>query len=263
MIQRSSPAKGLICEHCQEAIFRDIDCIGHHVKELTSQNVNDINFSLNPKNILLVHHRCHNAIHERFGQGIMQRVYIVYCAHLSGKTSYVRASKGHKDIVLDLDELYQAITLLPAYNKPTELASNVFHLRDSILDQIKTITGKWSQAWIIGGYPLQTERQRLVSVLGAELIYVEATEDKCLSRLFNDTDKLPSKRSGRNISTIGSLHFGRTPPRSRCEDNQLGTGQGTSNARNLKISNFYQSPGKNSGIELKTSNFLKRCSKKR
>jgi len=194
MIQRSSPAKGLECEHCHELILRDIDCIGHHIKELTPQNVNDANISLNPKNVLLIHHRCHNAIHERFGQAMMQRVYIVYGAPLSGKTSYVRASKGHKDIVLDLDELYQAITLLPAYDKPTELASNVFQLRDSLIDQIKTRTGKWSQAWIIGGYPLQTERQRLASVLGAELIYVEATKDECLSRLFNDTDKLPFQK---------------------------------------------------------------------
>jgi len=108
--------------------------------------VNDINISLNPKNILLVHHRCHNAIHERFGQAITQRVYIVYGVPLSDKTSYVRAGKGHKDIVLDLDELYQAITLLPAYDKPTELATNIFQVRDSLLNQIKTRTGKWSQA---------------------------------------------------------------------------------------------------------------------
>ena len=194
MIQRSSPIKGLVCEHCHETILRDINCIGHHIKELTPQNVNDINISLNPKNILLVHHHCHNAIHEHFGQAMTQRVYIVYGAPLSGKTSYVRASKGHKDIVLDLDELYQAITLLPAYDKPTELATNVFQLRDSLIDQIKTRTGKWSQAWIIGGYPLQTERQRLAAVLGAELIFVDASEDECLRRLFNDTDKLPFQK---------------------------------------------------------------------
>jgi len=146
MIQRSSPTKGLVCEHCHEAILREIDCIGHHIKELTPQNVNDVNISLNPKNILLIHHRCHNVIHERFGQTMTQRVYIVYGASLSGKTSYVRASKGHKDLVLDLDELYQAITLLPAYDKPTELATNVFQLRDSLIDQIETRTGKWAQA---------------------------------------------------------------------------------------------------------------------
>jgi len=125
---------------------------------------------------------------------LTQRIYIVYGAPLSGKTSFVRSSKGHKDIVLDLDELYQAITLLPAYDKPTELVMNVFRLRDSLLDQIRIRLGKWQNAWIIGGYPLQSERQRLATALGAQLIYVEATEEECLRRLMNDTDKLPFQK---------------------------------------------------------------------
>ena len=89
--------------------------------------MNDGHINLNPKNVLLAHHRCHNAIHERFGQAMMQRVYIVYGASLAGKTSYRRASKGHKDLVLDLDELYQVITLLPVYDIPTEMENYVFN----------------------------------------------------------------------------------------------------------------------------------------
>jgi len=41
MIQRSHPAKGLLCEHCKEVILKDIDCIAHHIKELTPSNVHD------------------------------------------------------------------------------------------------------------------------------------------------------------------------------------------------------------------------------
>ena len=113
MIQRSHPAKGLLCEHCKEVILKDIDCIAHHIKELTPSNVHDAIIALNPGNILLVHHRCHNVLHERFGTASNQKVYIVYGPPLSGKTTHVRASKGRKDIVLDLDELFRAITLLP------------------------------------------------------------------------------------------------------------------------------------------------------
>jgi len=191
MLERTDPIKGLVCEHCGQPILKDIDCIGHHVKEITPQNVNDVMISLNPANIKLVHHRCHNQIHDRFGQWMPQKVFIVYGAPLSGKTSFVRDSKGRRDIVLDMDELYRAITLLPAYDKPTELAINAFGLRDTIIDQIKTRTGKWQQAWIIGGYPLNTERERLAQQLGAEMIYIDVSEQECLSRLFNDTDKLP------------------------------------------------------------------------
>jgi len=174
MLERSIPSKGLVCEICQQSILRDIECIGHHIQELTPQNVNDVQVSLNPKNILLVHHRCHDAIHERFGQTTLQRVYIVYGPPLSGKTSFVRNNKGRKDLVLDLDELYQAITLLPAYDKPSELRMNVFRIRDELLDQMKIRMGKWQNAWIIGGYPLQSERQRIATALGAELISKES-----------------------------------------------------------------------------------------
>lgn len=191
MVERSDPVKGLCCEYCNQPILKDIDCIGHHKKELTVQNVSDVNISLNPENVMLVHRRCHNAIHERFGQWMPQKVFIVYGSPLSGKTTFVRENKGRRDIVLDLDELYRAITLLPEYDKPKELAINVFGLRDSIIDQIRTRTGKWQQAWIIGGYPLQTERERLASQLGAELIYVQASEQECLSRLYSDEQKWP------------------------------------------------------------------------
>ena len=165
MLERTDPVKGLLCEQCGKPILKDIDCIGHHKREITPHNVNDVMISLNPSN--------------------------VYGAPLSGKTTFVRESKGRRDIVLDMDELYKAITLLPAYDKPSELATNVFSLRDTIIDQIKTRTGKWQQAWIIGGYPLNAERDRLAQQLGAELIYIEATEQQCIARLYADTDKLP------------------------------------------------------------------------
>lgn len=235
MLERSSPSKGLVCEICHEPILRDIECIGHHIQELTPQNVNDVQVSLNPKNILLVHHRCHNAIHERFGQSKLQRVYIVYGPPLSGKTSFVRSNKGRKDIVLDLDELYQAITLLPAYDKPTELRMNVFRIRDELLDQMKIRMGKWQNAWIIGGYPLQSERQRLATSLSAELIYVEASEEECLRRLFEDRDKLPFQTEWQKYIHDWFLAFRPDSPPVEMWDDRLGTGQGTSFPRKPKI----------------------------
>ena len=212
MISRSHPNKGLLCQHCGEVILKDIDCIAHHIKELTPVNVHDVNVSLNPNNILLVHHRCHNAIHERFGQPVQHKVYIVYGPPLSGKTTYVRTSKGRKDIVLDLDELYKAITLLPAFDKPTELAQNIFQLRDVLLDQIKTRTGKWSQAWIIGGYPNFVERERLAQQLGAELLFIEATQDECLQRLYQDKDKLHVQKEWQQYIQQWFLRFIPDPP---------------------------------------------------
>jgi predicted kinase len=212
MNERSHPSKGLCCQHCGEIIHKEIDCIAHHIKELTPSNVHDATIALNPRNILLVHHRCHNAIHERFGHTTQRKVYIVYGPPLSGKTTFVRTSKGRKDIVLDLDELYRAITLLPAYDKPSELSQNIFQLRDVLLDQIKTRTGQWSQAWIIGGYPNFVERERLVQQLGAELIYIEATQEECLKRLFEDKDKLHVQHDWQKYIHDWFLRFLPAPP---------------------------------------------------
>jgi predicted kinase len=241
MIQRSHPAKGLLCEHCKEVILKDIDCIAHHIKELTPSNVHDATIALNPGNILLVHHRCHNAIHERYGYTSVQKVYIVYGPPLSGKTTYVRASKGRKDLVLDLDELYRAITLLPPYDKPSELSLNIFQLRDVLLDQIKTRTGKWSQAWIIGGYPNFVERERLAQQLGAEIIFINVPQEECVQRLLQDRDKQYVQQDWLNYIHDWFLKFTPTPPRSEFQETDSGTGEGTSNARRPKKRDFLKS----------------------
>ncbi|HBZ41634.1 MAG TPA: HNH endonuclease [Erysipelotrichaceae bacterium] len=235
MLERSSTSRGLLCEICHEPILRDIECIGHHIQELTPQNVNDVQVSLNPRNILLVHHRCHNALHERFGQTMLQRVYIVYGPPLSGKTSFVRNNKGRKDLVLDLDELYQAITLLPAYDKPTELKMNVFQIRDELLDQMKIRMGKWQNAWIIGGYSFQLERQRLAIAMGAELFFVEATKEECLRRLFEDKDKLPFQTEWHKYIHVWFLAFRPDSLSVEMQDDRLGPEQGTMDARKPRL----------------------------
>jgi hypothetical protein len=106
----------------------------------------------------------------------------VYGSPLSGKTTLVRDMMRYGDIVLDLDELWQAITLQPKYIKPNNVRFNVFKLRDELLDQIKTRYGKWDDAYIIGGYPDKYERERLAKEIGAELIYCESTKEECLER---------------------------------------------------------------------------------
>ena len=64
--ERIDAEGNIICAHCGKPIVRKYDCIGHHVIELTEENYTDANISLNPENIKLVHHRCHNLIHNKF-----------------------------------------------------------------------------------------------------------------------------------------------------------------------------------------------------
>lgn len=179
----------IICAHCGEPIVKKYDCIGHHIEELTLENVNDYTISLNPDNVELIHFKCHNKAHKRFGYGNAHRkpaptqeVYIVYGSPCSGKTTFVRESAGENDIILDIDNIYECITANERYIKPERIRENAFGIRDCILDMIKCRRGKWFTAWVIGGYPLLMERTRLETALGAKSIFIDTDKETCLNR---------------------------------------------------------------------------------
>lgn len=172
----------VICEYCGKPIVKAYDCIGHHKIELTEENVNDYDISLNEGNIQLIHHKCHNEIHERFGYNPVKKIYIVYGPPCAGKREYVEQIAGKDDLILDIDSIYTAISTNKRYTHSSKLSRNVFVIRDCMLDMIKTRTGRWNKAFVIGGYPYANERERLSEVLGAELLYIESTKEECLCK---------------------------------------------------------------------------------
>lgn len=178
----------IVCEYCGKPIIKKYDCIGHHKVALTPQNVNDVNVSLNEDNIALVHHRCHNQMHSKFFNTNDRKVYIIYGPPLSGKTSYVSSVANAGDLILDIDNIWQAISGLERYKKPAALNQNVFAVRDLLLDQIKTRRGKWMHAYVVGGYAFDAERKRLADELGAEEILIDTPQQECLERLTNCND---------------------------------------------------------------------------
>lgn len=175
----------VICEYCCKPIVKKYDCIAHHKIELTEANVNNYDISLNSDNIMLIHHRCHNKIHERFG-GFKQKVFIVYGSPCSGKTTWVNDVAYDDDLILDIDKIWEAICTGNRERKSKRLNANVFGLRDALIDMVKTRTGMWRNAYIIGGYPLASDRERLASMLGAELIFIDEEKDVCLNRAPNE-----------------------------------------------------------------------------
>ncbi|MDD3173594.1 MAG: HNH endonuclease [Herbinix sp.] len=178
-----------ICEICGKIIINSIDCeVDHYPIELTVNNVNDANISLNPLNVRIIDHDCHNKRHNRFGK-ISRQVYIVYGPPMSGKASYVLNNIQRGDLVVDMDKLYSAISFREIYDNPEQLKYNVFILRDLLIDNIKTRYGKWVNAWIIGGYPEKYKREQLADELNAELIYIEMDKEECMKRLEADQDR--------------------------------------------------------------------------
>lgn len=179
----------LLCAHCGKPIVKAYDCIGHHTIPLTEANVNDPAISLNGELIQLVHHKCHNEIHSRFGSESRKRVYLVYGPPNSGKTTWVHENAGVNDLILDMDSIWQMISVNDRYVKPNRLKQNVFAVRDCLLDMIKMRTGKWQNAYIIGGYPMQMERENMERIYGCEPISIFENEDVCLMRSEGKPDE--------------------------------------------------------------------------
>lgn len=184
-LERTGEDGSLICEHCGRPIVKKYDCIAHHKEELTDRNVDDYNIAYNPSNIALIHFRCHNELHKRFGYSGPQHVYIVYGSPCAGKADFVKEIAEHGDLILNIDKLWDAIRAdaCGEYEKPTELKQNVFALRDTLIDMIRVRRGRWNNAYIIGGYPLEGERNRLAEYVGADkIIFIDTAKDVCLLR---------------------------------------------------------------------------------
>lgn len=186
VINERKQKDGLILDEVTgKPILKPYDLIIHHKTELTEANVNDYTISLNPENVMIVSFKTHNELHRRFGYAQYKHVYLIYGAPCAGKQEYVDSVAESSDIVYNIDRLWAAIrsSSCGIYQKPNELKQNVFALRDTIYDNIKTRYGKWNNAYIIGGYPLCGERERLIDSLGIDkAIFINTDKETCLLR---------------------------------------------------------------------------------
>lgn len=176
-------------EYNGEPIFKPYDVIAHHKKEITLSNVNDFSISLNPENIMLVSHKSHNEIHARFGHLANKKIYYVYGAPCSGKSTFVHSVKGNSDLIIDIDLIWQCVTGGEKYEKPDALKSAVFAVRDTLLEKAKTRAGNWERCYIIDGGANKSERQRKIESLGCEPIFIQATRAECMNNLYKDEER--------------------------------------------------------------------------
>lgn len=186
--QRRASDGFVYCEHCGKPMLKMSDIIPHHYKTfLNIDNVNDAAISLNPDNIQLVHFRCHNEIHNRFGAWT-RHIYLVYGSPLSGKSTYVKERAGAHDLIIDIDRIYACITNNPPYIKSNRLYDNMKAVHDSLLDSVKYKRGKWINAFIVQTLPFVGERERLAREYGAELIHIDTDKETCIARLESCPD---------------------------------------------------------------------------
>ena len=177
----------LICERCGKPIVKAYDAIAHHTIPLTEETVNDFSVSLNPELIQLVHHRCHNYIHNNLGYK-RREVYLVYGSPCSGKNTYVDSVMEPGDLLIDIDKIKQALTNRGTHVLVPGLNPIVFGIRDYLYDSVKVQRGRWNNCYIVGGFPLIGERERICRALGAREVYVDTPKDVCLQRLRENPD---------------------------------------------------------------------------
>lgn len=193
--KRINPADGILYdEFNNEPITKAYDIVLHHKQPLTMQNVNDFSVSLNPDNIMIVSQRSHNEIHNRWGYTAQRKVYYVYGAPCSGKTTFVNNVKGNSDLVIDMDSIWECITGSARYEKPDALKVLAFGVRDYLLDAVKRRAGRWERAYIITGGAVKAVRTRQIEELGAEVIYIDTDKQTCLKRLATDQTRTEAQK---------------------------------------------------------------------
>lgn len=201
LIAERTQADGFVYDEITgKPIVKAYDIILHHKIELTLENVNDINVTLNPDNIQIVSFKTHNEIHNRFGSWT-RHIYLVYGCPLSGKSTYVKERAGIHDLIIDIDKIYACISNNPQYIKSGRLYDCMDTVKQSLFDCIKYRRGKWINAFIIGGYPFVGERQRIANEYGAEEIFIECDKDTALSRLETIEDSRDKQEWTQYINT--------------------------------------------------------------
>lgn len=182
---------GGICARCGE-VFEISDLRPHHIIELTLDNIDDVNITLNPDNIEVLCEDCHNATHKRFGYTVGQKhVYLIHGSPFAGKTMYVNAVATRNDLIIDLDKIHRSICLCGLYDKPDATKRVAFNVRDFLLTEVRLATSrrKWQDAYIIGGYPDRLDRDEFVREYMAELVHIDTPKDECIKRVYQDVQR--------------------------------------------------------------------------
>ncbi len=191
--ERTDQDDFVYCAICGKPITKKYDLVIHHIKELTEDNVNDAMVALNPDNVECVHFKCHNQIHERFGyngtsagRNVKKKVFIVYGSPCAGKTTWVNENAGEDDLIVDMDSIWEMISVNDRYKKPGSLRSVVFEMRDKLYDIIKYRSGKWHNAFVIVGGAMKGDRDRLQTRIAAdELIFIDTDQSECIKRVMD------------------------------------------------------------------------------
>lgn len=113
-----------------------------------------------------------------------KKVYLVLGSSCSGKSTYVRSNSDSGDLIFDFDNIHKAISNNPSHRHIKNIKDYVFEIRKTIYNKLKEDDN--IRAWIINSTPYKENRQKIVDELGAEIIYLKRSKEKCLEIAKNE-----------------------------------------------------------------------------
>ncbi len=191
LAQACKVKSGGVCARCGE-IFELGELRPHHIIELTLDNIDDINITLNPQNIEVLCEDCHNAQHHRFGHTVGQKhVYLVHGSPFAGKQMYVASVATRNDLIIDLDKIHRSLCVCGLYDKPDATKRVAFDVRDHLLREARTASGRraWQDAYIIGTYPSPIDREEIMREYLAEPVHMDTPKEECIKRVYQDIQR--------------------------------------------------------------------------
>ena len=194
---------GGMCEKCHEKVGAEL----HHITPLSIFNINDVNITINPENLIWLCKDCHFEMHKEIimqgfrkkkkvkilsengtwfddkGRVHQQEIYIIWGSPASGKSTYVNEHKFDTDMVIDLDRIKSAI------GKSDNLIKTAFDIRDFLYGLIEKKQIDCKRIWIVAGLPKRQQRKELQERFNAKMIFIDKSYDECIENSLKDSSR--------------------------------------------------------------------------
>lgn len=97
----------------------------------------------------------------------------------AGKSTYVRERMKFGDLVVDVDELFRALTLRPMWEHPPMAINAVLSVRDHVIENLRP-------AWVVSTNARADYREGMRERYEAEVVVLETPAAVCLARIEAD-----------------------------------------------------------------------------
>ncbi len=118
----------------------------------------------------------------------------------SGKTTWVKSQMRRGDLIIDLDDIFMALSCLDRYDKPDRLWTFVNVAKEAILERLIK-PSRVPRAWIISTAPDMATRQQMRIKYAARVVVMETPAEVCVKRMLEDESR-PAEYSERMISLV-------------------------------------------------------------